>query len=79
MKDITISAKAIVNFIGEYNELQRDLRAADARNDTDDAIVYQDALERYLYFFGFVPVFEPEDDLDDANMVLIDIIKAWEA
>lgn len=79
MKDITISAKAIANFIGEYNELQRDLRAFDARNDTDDATVYQDALERYLYFFGLVPVFEPEDDLDDANMVLIDIIKAWEA
>lgn len=79
MEDITISAKAIANFIGEYNGLQRDLRAFDAHNGTDDAIVYQDALERYLYFFGLAPVFEPEDDLDDANEVLIDIIQAWEA
>lgn len=79
MEDITISAKAIANFIGEYNELQRKVRAFDARNGTDDATVYQDALEMYLDFFGLVPVFEPEDDLDDANEVLIDIIQAWEA
>ena len=81
MKDITItiSAKAIANFIGEYNELQRKVRAFDARNDTDDAIVYQDALEFYLECLGLAPVFEPEDDLEDANEVLIDIIQAWEA
>lgn len=81
MKDITItiSAKAIANFIGEHNEFMRKVRAFDARNGTDDAIVYNDALEMYLCFFGLVPVFEPEDDLEDANEVLIDIIHAWEA
>lgn len=79
MGDITISAKAIANFLGEYNGLQRELRAFDACNGTDDATVYQDALERFLYFFGLAPVFEPEDDLDDASEVLIDIIQAWEA
>ena len=81
MKDITItiSAKAIANFIGEYNERQSAVRAFDARNGTDDATVYQDALELYLECLGLAPVFEPEDDLEDANEVLIDIIKAWEA
>ena len=81
MKDITItiSAKAIAVCIEEYNELLRKVRPFDARNDSDDVIVYQDALELYLECLGLAPVFEPEDDLEDANEVLIDIIQAWEA
>ena len=81
MKDITItiSAKAIANFIGEYNEFQRVVRAFDAGNDTDDATVYQDALERYLDFFGLAPVFEPENDLEGAWDVLVGIISEEDA
>lgn len=79
MEDITISAKAIANFIGEYNGLQRKVRAFDARNDTDDAIVYQDALELYLECLGLAPVFEPENDLEGAWDVLVGIISQKDA
>lgn len=79
MKDITITTTTLANFVGEFNGFMRDLRAFDARNGTDDAIVYQDALETYLGYLGLVPVFEPEDDLEGAWDVLVGIISQKDA
>lgn len=79
MKDITITTTTLANFIGEYNGLQSALRAFDARNGTDDAIVYKDALETYLGYLGLAPVFETENDLEGAWDVLVGIISEEDA